>query len=70
MKSVDEIDSLLQSAKTSEKDSSEQIVPPNDEIEDGFYLIDDSNHDEDLDFSDFPWLDPDHPLFFPVNTGK
>ncbi|HAT8316406.1 TPA: lpg1684 family Dot/Icm T4SS effector [Legionella pneumophila] len=70
MKSVDEIDSLLQSAKTSEKDSSEQIVPPNDEIEDGFYLIDDSNHDEDLDFSDFPWLDPDHPLFFPATQAN
>ncbi|WP_457589634.1 hypothetical protein, partial [Legionella pneumophila] len=42
---------------------------PNEAIEDDFYLIDDIDYVEDHDFSDFPWLDPEHPLYFPATQA-
>ncbi|CZG95294.1 D123 [Legionella pneumophila] len=69
MKTVDEIDSLLQSDKIDEKSISAPVISPNEAIEDDFYLIDDSDYVEDHDFSDFPWLDPEHPLYFPATQA-
>lgn len=70
MKSVDEIGSLLRSAKINEDNISDLIVSPEEDTEDGFYLIDDSSYVEDNDFSSFPWLDPDHPLYFPATQAN
>ena len=62
MKSEHDLITDLQTLKTNEKN------PPSPESEcdeEGFYLIDDSVYNEEIDLDSFPWLDPNHPLYFP-----
>ncbi len=71
MQSVDEVCSGLQALKINEKNNSDPISSTgNESDDDGFYLVEDSDYRENDDLSSFPWLDPDHPLYFPATQAK
>lgn len=58
--------------KKSEKESHELIISPVDETDDGFVIIDcyEDEDSEDIKFDDSPWLDPQHPLYFPSQQPR
>jgi hypothetical protein len=65
MQSAEELASVLQTLKTTGVDRSASTNSP-EESEDGFYLVEDTDYVESIDFSSFSWLDPNHPLYFPT----
>lgn len=71
MQSVDEVSSILQALKTNGKNDSDQMSSvENDSDDEGFYLIENCDYSESDDFSSFPWLAPNHPLYFPATLGN